>query len=247
VSGGPVGGGLNITSRLNEGIVLSGRAAYYGGVPDPRGLAREARRRAYEGRFRLETAPRDAEPVLRVALELMVDAFLLDRRGNAKLFVEAHRMGAMLQERFSCRWTPTQNGEHFENPCGVLALHSRIGLSPGGRTWGRCSICGAGDFQCDHVVGQIYDGVRCYREIYRWDGEEMSFTPRPRDPRCFRVWALIPKSEVGTQKPNCVHCRHCIGNAEPAPDDLDPTTWSSEADELIAETVRASRAGLSLS
>ena len=246
MSGGPVGGGLNVTARLNEGILISGRAAYTGGVPDPRALAREARRRAHEGILMLKTEPRTAEEVLRLAIELMVDAFLLDRRGNAKLFAGAHRLGARLQERFSCRWTPTEDGKHFENPCGVLALHSRIGLSPGGRTWGRCSICGAGDFQCDHVVGQTYDGERCYREIYRWDGDEISFTPRPRDPRCFRVWVLVPKSEVGSRNPVCTHCRHCIGRDEPARDDLDPTIWPPDREDLIALTVRGSRAALTL-
>jgi hypothetical protein len=88
--------------------------------------------------------------------------------------------------------------------------------------------------------------VRCYREIYRWDGEEISITPRPRDPRCFRVGVLVPKSEVRLRKAVCSHCRGCAGSAGPTSDDLDPTIWPPAPDALIDETVRASRAALSV-
>lgn len=244
MSGGPIGGGLAVTVELNEGILISGRASYHGAVPDARRLARAARRQAYEGQLQLKTAPHAAESVLRHALEMLVDAFLLNRRANAPLFADAHRLGALLQERFGCRWRTTENGKNLENPCGVLALHARVGLSPGGRTWGHCSICGADDFQCDHIPGCFYEGVHCFREIYRWDGEEISFTPRPRDPRSFRVWVLVPKAEVPQATPVCEHCRYCVGKAGASASDMDPGLWSADPEELIAATISHSRAAL---
>jgi hypothetical protein len=177
---------------------------------------------------------------------LLVDAYLLDRRTNVRIFGEAHRVGALLQQEFSCDWTLTEDEKYYENPCGVLALHSRVGLSPGGRSWGTCSICDADDFECDHVPGQMYGGDLCYRNIYRFDAEEVSFTTRPRDRRCFRVWVLVPRHEVGQRRPMCVHCQRCAGAAGPTPEDQDPGTWPSDVDALIEETVRRSRSALTI-
>jgi hypothetical protein len=189
----------------------------------------------------LDQEPRRAERLLRQAIELMVDAFLLDRRGNADCFARAHEIGALVEERFSCHFQLDEKAQALENPCGILALHSRIGLSPGGRNWGRCSICGAGDFQCDHVPGKTYDGEHCHREIYRWDGDEISLTPRPRDPRCFRTWSPIPIAAVGQRALDCHHCRGCPGRGGATNEDLDPSSWPDGPDALIDATVAVSR------
>jgi hypothetical protein len=121
----------------------------------------------------------------------------------------------------------------WENPCPVLALHlsGRVGLSWAGVSHGRCSICDAEDFCCDHVTGRFYEGQLGYRIVYQADLEEISLTPRPDDPSCFRVHFPKTKAEVEAyrgrplrprESPMCGHCRKCSGREGPAEDDLDP-------------------------
>ena len=107
------------------------------------------------------------------------------------------------------------------------------GLSPGGSTLGQCSICGAGDFECDHVNGEVYDGARCFRVITRFDLTEVSLVSRPYDPRCYKLDKVIPVSEVERQlgrRPGpgeslaCEHCQACVG--APTDDELNPTAWA---------------------
>lgn len=237
---------FSISTRLNDGTQIGGRAAYYDVPLPPRLLRLRAARSSYLGLIALSLAPEHAEGLLREAIELMVDAFLLDRRRNADLFGRAHAIGALVEHHFGCRWAGTTDGEAIGNQCGIFALHSRIGLSPGGRNWGRCGICGADDFQCDHVPGRVYDGQMCRRQIYLWDGDEISFTPRPRDPRCFRVWALLPRA-AAPKDGRCRHCCGCVGRAGAAADDLDPSRWPEDADALIGATVATSEEAVAMS
>jgi hypothetical protein len=233
--------------QLNDGILIAGHAAYYDPPLQPAVLRRRAAQTAMEGQLALDRSPRHAERLLRDAIELMVDAFLLDRHGGRDLFARAHTLGAFVENRFSCRWRLDEQGQTLENTCGILALHSRMGLSPGGRTWGRCSICSAEDFQCSHVPGSTYEGEHCHREIYRWDGAEVSMTARPRDPRCFRVWSPVRTAEVGGNSLGCQHCRACAGRMGPTDEDLDPSTWPDDPDVLIDATVAVSKAAASAS
>ena len=228
---------LRLTLQLANGPLIAGRTAFSDPPPPASTLRRRAARLAYEGQLALRYEPRQAEILLRRSVEDMVDAFLLDRRGNADLFQRAHAFGALIERRFGCRWKVTEDGTSLENSCGVLALHARLGLSPGGRTWGKCSICDADDFQCDHVPGEAYEGKLCFRTIVRWDAEEVSLTPRPRDPRCFRVWVLTPVRGASSKPPRCRHCARCAGRAGPTADDLDPLNWPNDPERLIADTV----------
>lgn len=243
---------VEVTAELNDGQLLAGRVAYYG--PRPSGQA--ARAHAEHALASVaeddEIATlrgaglRDAEERMRSALEALVDAFLLDRVNNADCFTLAHRLGASIERQFSCQWTLTDSGLMLENRCGVLALHSRVGLSPGGRSWGRCSICSAEDFRCDHLVGQFYAGKRCVREVYRFDTEEVSVTPAPREPRCFRTWVPVRLTDLPQPMLSCQHCRRCPGRSGPRAEDLDQSLWPTDPDSLLAVNARVARwAGVS--
>lgn len=203
-------------------------------------LRRDAARASYLGILALTLAPHEAEGLLRHAIGRMVDAFLLDRKGNADLFGRAHALGTLVERRFSCRWTKVDKYDELENDCAIFALHNRIGLSPGGRNWGRCTICDADDFQCNHVPGRVYDGRLCQRHIHRWDGDEISFTPRPRDPRCFRVWALVEPDAAPADR-RCRHCTACPGRSGASADDLSPASWPTDPEALVTATVQVSR------
>jgi hypothetical protein len=182
----------------------------------------------------MATRDADAESRARNAIEVLVDAFLADRRGNRACFTLAHRLGRMVAENYGCRLTYDADSKSFSNTCGVLALHSRIALSPGGPAFSVCSICGAEDFGCDHVPGRTYAGQPCFREITEWPLEEISLVRVPRDPRCYRVHTPITRKEaerVGGRalRPNefltCDHCQSCAGINGPADEDLDPASW----------------------
>jgi hypothetical protein len=236
-----------MTARLDDGTRLSGHVVFYEPPLPPPLLRRMGSRLADEGLSALDRDAERAEHLLRQSLEMMVDAFLLDRRANADLFRQAHELGALIEQHFSCRWHLDEESGLLENRCGILALHSRVGFSPGGPTWGRCSICEAEDFQCDHVPGRTYDGKRCGRVIYRMDPDEISLTTRPRDPRCFRTWIPIPAAEVrersATGEPvlESHHCGMCSGRAGATRQDLDPASWPTRPEPLIASSVELFR------
>lgn len=109
-------------------LLISGYAAYRHAPPPPHVQRRVAACATYEARMTTGAA---REPAFRRALELHVDAFLLDRRGNADSFAQAHRIGRELVAEFSCPLAQDEH-RHWVNRCGVLALHNRIGASPGG-------------------------------------------------------------------------------------------------------------------
>jgi hypothetical protein len=126
------------------------------------------------------------------------------------------------------------DGRHWSTQCGILALHQRLGSSPGGPTLGECSICGARDFECDHIPGESYDGARCVRIIVEWDLREISLVPFPNDPRCYRVFTAYPVEDVEQARgrpllpgeaPLCTHCRDCYGHAGATAEAVDQGLW----------------------
>jgi hypothetical protein len=226
----PPDGSIVVRSRMNDGTEVGGHVLYSGWDPSPADLRRRAARLSYQGLSGLNSDRQAAESALREAIELMVDAFLLDRRGNLDIFRRAHELGALVEREFGCRWVHDRASRTSCNPCGVLALHSRIGLSPGMRTWTECMTCGAADFQCDHLGP---------RRVTRFEAGEVSFTPRPKDPRCFRTWIYVGDSKATNRPPigetaiDCTHCARCHGRGGAMEEDLDPASWNVDVDEFV--------------
>lgn len=214
------------------GVSISGYAAYWKEMAPADVLARAAARGSYEADMAFSTEDKAAERKLRAAIELNVDAFLADRQGNARCFTRAHRIGRLVEQAFGCVWQLTDNGSAFVNKCGVLALHGRLGASPGGVARTACSICGAAAFECDHIEGEVYDGGRCIHMITDWLIDEISLTPNPHDPRTYRITTPVTLEEAAARKgapldpgerPACMHCSECVGF--PNADDLDTSLW----------------------
>jgi hypothetical protein len=216
-----------------ERPALEGRAAFYG----PRHPARQYAAMGREALDGARAVERDQiEALLRVAVEHLVDAFLLDRGGHAWCFVEAHAIGRRLSQEFGCTLHLDEHGT-WGRACGVPALHARLGLSFAGATRGRCSLCGAGDLQCDHVPGSCYGGRLCVRIVDRVDLQEISVVQFPEDPRCYRLSRRLGAEEVEAAfggplprgvAPLCTHCQDCQAvERGPAPEDLDQGLWPS--------------------
>ena len=86
------------------------------------------------------------------------------------------------------------------------------------------------------INGEVYDGERCYRLITRFDLKEISLTPRPHDPRCYRLDTVISARAVEREHggplaagefPVCEHCASCRGVQGPTGcNDLNPEAWA---------------------
>ena len=229
-----VAGGAELIDE-EAGVRIAGRAAFYE-PPLPSGdLQKKTERLLSEAAKALEDGnDKGAESAFREAIECFVDAFLLNRRGNASAFTAAHQLGAFVSERFGCP-LQSSDGKWWHADCGISALHSRLGNSIAGTSRGRCSICSAEDFGCEHVPGHLYDGESCIRIVYEMSIDEVSLVPFPEDPRCYRVDVLHSLSEIEASvgealptgaTPTCVHCEQCPGaNSGPCADDIDQTLW----------------------
>jgi hypothetical protein len=189
---------------------------------------------AAASRNAIKAGAADAEVQARAALEILVDAFLVDRQGNRDCFARAHALGRRVNLTFGCHASYDSDSDCYGNDCGILALHSRFGLSPGGPTVGICTVCGAGDFECDHVPGRLYEGQVCRRVIREWDVREVSVVSVPHDPRCYRINRVETRDVVERalgralkedELPECRHCQECRGT--PSTDDLDPSRWTA--------------------
>lgn len=211
---------------------IRGLAAYFEPPPDPQASAEEGRRLALVA---AKAPDPEAERIYREAIERLVDAFLLARRSQKDCFSEAHRIGRYLQGKYGCPMVPNPDRTAWRVECGVLALHSRIGLSFGGPSVGHCSICEAGDLSCEHVPGRTYAGELCVRIVDEVDLQEISLTPHPDDPRCYRVasehtteqLSRLENTRLHEGSPFCTHCAMCDGaEAGPTANDLDPGRWS---------------------
>lgn len=226
-----------------EKLFLRGRAAYRRRPRPPSVQRQRANRAAFEAELLLRARPRDAEPALRRAIEMQVDAFLIARRENVGAFARAHRLGADVSRSFGCPLS-SEEGGLWANECGILALHSRIGQSFGGRVVTECSLCGAGPFDCAHIEGETYGGVICNHVVMEWDAIEVSLTAWPADPRCYRTHLLQTDEDVERdlgrplgrgEIPTCDHCLRCYGLHGPREDDLDTGSFPSlPADEAPA-------------
>ncbi len=216
----------------DEGLVISGYVAYYEPLRSAREYMQEAAK--LEADAHADAKSHEKEQLLRAAVEQYVNAFLVDRIGHQSAFAAAHRLGRQLLEEFGCPYELDADRTSWVLKCGIHALHSRVGLSPGGPTLGECSICGAADFECEHLNGEIYDGEACFRLITRWDLREVSLVTRPHDPRCYRLDEVVSvrsaerargRPLLPNEVPVCTHCGGCKGAASET--DLRPETWET--------------------
>jgi hypothetical protein len=177
--------------------------------------------------------PRAKDALLR-AQRLLVEAFLEDRRANGRFFVWAHRIGAIREERQECTWTHDRERDTFSLECPMQAIHSRVGMSVALVARHRCSICGAGDFGCEHMNGETYDGVVC-----AWDQtdiwiDHVAITQNPDFAYTFHNSVPLSRREVEQELGEqweagktlfSTHCRDCYGKHFARPDDIDRSLW----------------------
>lgn len=216
---------------------IQGFAAWYEPVLSPSESARQGRALRAEALRALGAGQRvEAEKLARKAIERLVDAFLFDREGHRTCFNEAHELGQAVAKIFGCPLKASADGEFWSRNCGISALHQQVGFSRAGTSLGRCSICGARDLECDHVRGEIYDGRRCFREIYAMTLPEISLVQFPEDPRCYRVQIPHSREQIEAAfdpslpedaRPVCTHCLDCEAVKIGATDyDVDQSRWT---------------------
>lgn len=225
-----------MTTPADPSVQIQGRAISYEPVLSPAEYARLGRARRADALQALTAGRRrEAETLAREAIEHLVDAFLFDRKGHRACFAEAHELGRVVARILGCPMKLSKDGESWASNCGVSALHARFGTSHAGTSLSLCSICGAGDLECDHIRGTFYDGQRCHRVIYEMTLPEISLVRFPDDPRCYRL--EIPHSREKVEAafggplpanvtPVCTHCIDCDAAENGAQDDdIDQSLW----------------------
>lgn len=214
---------------------ITGHVVYFEPLLPAPVLARRARRLRYEAALAERTGDARAEQLYREAIERFVDAFLVDRAGHTACFTDAHAIGRHVAERYGCPMKDAGEG-YWTVGCGVLALHRRLGASWGGPTVSHCSVCDAGDLECEHVPGKWYDGVHCHRVVHQADLREVSLVPFPDDPRTYRMEVAVTPRAIRAARgrplrrgevPMCTHCtKGCDGAARgPREEDIDQSLW----------------------
>jgi hypothetical protein len=199
-------------------------------------LRRAGLRAAREGDLAEQRGDHDAaRDRYREALRDLVDAFLEDRKANGDLFVVAHRVGEALENLGGCLWEFDEERRTFSNLCPIQALHSRMAVSVAMITESVCSICGAGDFECEHVPGRTYDGEECVRTVTRIvKADHIALTRNPDFTSTFRISPVLSVREVEQRTGEkwvpgkrlfSHHCQQCYGRFEARAEDLDRSLW----------------------
>lgn len=188
---------------------------------------------ARRGLSLLRTEKKAAEKELRAALHDLVNAFLTERQGNRALFTMAHGIGRTVEREFGCWLDYDPKIDAYWHECPVAALHSRMGASAGMVTSSACSICGAAEFQCDHIPGQVYGASLCRRVDPKVVSlRETSLTQDPDFPETFATCAALSRTEFEIEPGVAVpvgtpirsnHCWTCTG--VPTREDIDPGLW----------------------
>lgn len=221
----------------DDEVRISGYAVYYEPLQPSPVLAGRAGRLRCEAVMTERTGDGRAERLYRDAIECFVDAFLVDRAGHAACFTDAHAVGRHVAERYGCPMKDAGDG-YWTVGCGVLALHRRVGASWAGPTVGLCSVCGAGDLECDHVPGRWYNGAHCHRIVHKGDLRDVSLVPFPDDPRTYRIEVAATPREIRAARgrplrrgevPLCTHCTKGCNGADRGPreEDVDQSLWPS--------------------
>ncbi len=197
---------------------------------------KEGLRSLREGQMWEDVDPSRAEAAYCRAAKHLVEAFFEDRQSNANLFVIAHRVGAIIEERYGCTYEPQADGHTFRLNCPLGKIHSRIGVSIAAITESQCSICGAGDLDCDHLPGQEYEAQECRRLVTRFIAiDHVALTPDPDFAYTFigqpdmslkEVEELLGRPPLRGERIRSWHCRDCYGRHYAKPEDLDPSVWT---------------------
>jgi hypothetical protein len=195
----------------------------------PAFLRRRGLRTAIAAEMALRAGNEQGAELARRAIADLVEAFLHDRTGNASLFARAHHVGALLSETARCFWTP--GPEKYTLRCPVYALHQTWATSVAMTVTTRCSVCGAGELQCDHLPGETYDGEEC-RRVAESIGPigHVAFTANPDFTYTWYRDQEVPTADIvadGTiaaagDPATCSHCQECPGLYGPNAGDLDP-------------------------
>lgn len=194
--------------------------------PSPEALRRDGLRAAVHAEFDLQRGLDGGVARARKAIRHLVDAFLQNRRANARLFVRAHQIGRLLSETEGCLWTP--GPDQYVLECPIYALHRGVAHSLALTQTSICSICGKGDFECSHVPGRMYDGEQCWSVVESINHVgHVALTANPdfldtwHQPQRVSTNTLLERGviESAGQAAYCRHCQSCAGN--PTKDDLD--------------------------
>jgi hypothetical protein len=201
-----------------------------------RRLRRLGVRKAYEMQMAIATQRTDAEELGRSAISSLVQAFLVDRVGEADLFAVAHRIGRDLSQRVGCRARYDAAEQTYTYDCPIHTLHANVATSIGWIWEGACSICSARILECEHVPGELYDGEPAYyktRALLRVD--HLALTAQPD---FHYTWIVANQRSAGAliaegtiRNPGeaavCNHCEYCYGCGAASAEDLDPVTrWN---------------------
>jgi hypothetical protein len=195
----------------------------------PAFLRRRGLRNAIAAEIYLTRGDERGAELARRAIADLVEAFLHDRASNADLFARAHRVGALLSTTAKCFWTP--GPEKYTLRCPIYALHQTWATSIAMTVITRCSICGAGELECDHLPGESYEGEEC-RSVAESFGPlgHVALTANPdftytwyRDQEASTAELLADGTIAAAgQSATCSHCQECPGLNGPSAGDLDP-------------------------
>ena len=186
----------------------------------------------------------EAESTLREALTHLRRAFNWSDR-DPHVLHELHSLGREIHDRFSCKLASSEGRYQIE--CPVRLAHIPLGLSLGGSSRSICSICGEDPFDCNHLRGRSYDRVRamrtgsacnichqseCQHNVgEEYDGveavhivsdlkvDEISLVPKPAMPDATFLSLSIPERDIRDQLPDeeadsyepgmQLYCHHC--------------------------------------
>lgn len=118
----------------------------------------------------------------------------------------------------------------------MQAIHSRVGMSVALISRHKCSICGAGDFGCEHIEGEVYSGVTCgWEQTDIWI-DHVAITQDPDFTVTFHNSIPLSRREIEERLGErweegkvllSTHCRDCYGRHLARPDDIDTSLWES--------------------
>lgn len=101
------------------------------------------------------------EADLRLAMKLFLDAFWVFKEIREPLSKVIHQIGLTLECEYQCKCNFDKERSEYYITCPAILLHKDFGFSMRGSEKYRCSICGLPIIECDHITGDLYDGITC--------------------------------------------------------------------------------------